>query len=116
MGDAPGTTISVTSMAAPKDAMRAYEKAQKIKTEKPAEAEKELNKAVQLYPQFAAAWTLLGDIHRQRNDFEDARTEYYAGPRSRSPVRESDLWPGHDRHAGKEMGRGNPPDRSGDED
>src|SRR5258707_5290207 len=31
IGNAPGTTISVTSMAAPKDAMRAYEKAQKIK-------------------------------------------------------------------------------------
>jgi tetratricopeptide repeat protein len=76
MGDAKGTTISVTSMAAPKDAMRAYEKAQKIKAEKPAEAEKDLNKATELYPQFAAAWSLLGDIHRQRNDFEGARAEY----------------------------------------
>ncbi len=76
IGNAPGTTISVTSIAAPKDAMRAYEKAQKIKTEKPAEAEKELNKAVKVYPQFAAAWTLLGDIHRERNEFDAARTEY----------------------------------------
>ena len=76
IGNAPGTTISVTSMAAPRDAMRAYEKAQKIKTEKPAEAEKELNKAVKVYPQFAAAWALLGDIHRERNEFDAARTEY----------------------------------------
>jgi Tfp pilus assembly protein PilF len=76
IGNAPGTTISVTSMAAPKDAMRGYEKAQKIKTEKPAEAEKELNKAVKVYPQFAAAWTLLGDIHRERNEFDAARREY----------------------------------------
>ncbi|HEV8494518.1 MAG TPA: tetratricopeptide repeat protein [Candidatus Angelobacter sp.] len=76
MGNAPGTTISVTSMAAPKDAMRAYEKAQKAKTEKPEEAEKYLTKAVEIYPQFAAAWTLLGDIHRQRNEFEAARTDY----------------------------------------
>ena len=76
MGNAPGTTISVTSMAAPKDAMRAYEKAQKAKAEKPEEAEKYLTKAVEIYPQFAAAWTLLGDIHRQRNDFEAARTDY----------------------------------------
>jgi tetratricopeptide (TPR) repeat protein len=44
--------------------------------EKPAEAEKELNKAVKSYPQFAAAWTLLGDIHRQRNQFDAAREEY----------------------------------------
>ena len=76
MGDAKGSTVSVTSMAAPKDAMRAYEKAQKARQEKPAEAEKELNKAVQIYPQFAAAWTLLGDIHRQSERFELARTEY----------------------------------------
>lgn len=76
LGDAPGTTISVTSMAAPKDAMRAYEKAQKIKAEKPEEAEKHLTKAVEIYPQFAAAWTLLGDIHRQRNEFDAARTDY----------------------------------------
>jgi tetratricopeptide repeat protein len=76
LGDAPGTTISVTSMAAPKDAMRAYEKAQKAKAEKPEEAEKYLTKAVEIYPQFAAAWTLLGDIHRQRNEFDAARTDY----------------------------------------
>jgi tetratricopeptide (TPR) repeat protein len=76
IGNAPGTTISVTSMAAPKGAMHAYEKAQKIMAEKPADAEKELNKAVKSYPQFAAAWTLLGDIHRQRNQFDAAREEY----------------------------------------
>ena len=76
IGNAPGTTISVTSMAAPKDAMRALEKAQKIKAEKPAEAEKELNKAVKIYPQFAAAWTLLGDLHREHNDFDTARSDY----------------------------------------
>ncbi|MGC2697457.1 MAG: tetratricopeptide repeat protein [Candidatus Angelobacter sp.] len=76
IGNAPGTTISVTSMAAPKDAMRAYEKAQKDELEKPAEAEKELNKAVHIYPQFAAAWTLLGDLHRQDGKLDLARGEY----------------------------------------
>ena len=77
MGDAKGTTISVTSMAAPKEAMRAFEKAQKARQqEKPEEAEKELNKAVEIYPQFAAAWTLLGDLHRQHERFDQARAEY----------------------------------------
>jgi Tfp pilus assembly protein PilF len=76
IGNAPGTTISVTSMAAPKDAMHAYEKAQKLQAQKPAEAEKELNKAVKIYPQFAAAWTLLGDMHRESNNFEGARNDY----------------------------------------
>jgi Tfp pilus assembly protein PilF len=76
IGDAPGTTISVTSMAAPKDAMRAYEKAQKLRAAKPDEAEKELNKAVKIYPKFAAAWTLLGDMRRELNDFAGARADY----------------------------------------
>ncbi|HLK08823.1 MAG TPA: hypothetical protein VKV30_12790 [Candidatus Angelobacter sp.] len=76
IGNAPGTTISVTSMAAPKDALRALEKAQKIKADKPVEAEKELTKAVKIYPQFAAAWTLLGDLHREHKDFNTARTDY----------------------------------------
>jgi len=76
IGNAPGTTISVTSMVAPKEAMRALEKAQKIKAEKPVEAEKELSKAVKIYPQFAAAWTLLGDLHREHNDLNTARTDY----------------------------------------
>lgn len=76
LGDAPGTTISVTSMAAPKNAMHDYEKAEKALEEKPEEAEKDLHKAVQIYPQFAAAWTLLGDIHYQNKQFEEARNEY----------------------------------------
>jgi len=76
VGDAKGTTISVTSMAAPHDAIRAFEKAERMRQEKPAEAEKDLRKAVQIYPQFAAAWTLLGDMHRQSNQLELARTEY----------------------------------------
>jgi len=76
LGDAPGTTISVTSMAAPKNAMHDYEKAEKALEEKPEEAEKHLHKAVQSYPQFAAAWALLGDIHFRNNQFDQARTEY----------------------------------------
>lgn len=76
IGNAPGSTISVTSMAAPKDALRAYEKALKLKAEKPAEAEKELDKAVRIYPQFAAAWSLLGDIHREHNEFAGAQDDY----------------------------------------
>ncbi|HKR94113.1 MAG TPA: tetratricopeptide repeat protein [Candidatus Angelobacter sp.] len=76
MGDAQGTTISVTSMGAPKNAMHAYEKAEKELQDKPADAEKELNKAVQIYPQFAAAWNLLGDIHRENKQLDQARTDY----------------------------------------
>lgn len=76
MGDAKGTTVSVTSMAAPKDAMRAYEKAEKDQQERPKEAEKELEKAVKIYPHFAAAWTLLGDLHREAGQLDEARADY----------------------------------------
>lgn len=90
MGNAQGTTISVTSMAAPKNAMHAYEKAEKELQDKPADAEKELNKAVQIYPQFAAAWNLLGDIHRENKQLDLARTEYgraiFADPQFVNPT------------------------------
>jgi tetratricopeptide (TPR) repeat protein len=77
MGDAKGSTVSLTSMAAPKDAKQAFEKGRKALSEdKFDEAEKELNKATAKYPQFAAAWSLLGDIHQQHNQFVKADEEY----------------------------------------
>jgi Tfp pilus assembly protein PilF len=76
LGNAPGTTISMTSMAAPKDAMHAYEKAQALIEEKPDEAKKNLEKAVEKYPHFAAAWTMLGDLHRKRNEMDEAEKDY----------------------------------------
>lgn len=76
MGNAPGTTISMTSMAAPKDAMHAYEKAQKLIEDKPDEAQKNLEKAVEKYPHFAAAWTMLGDLHRKRSELDEAEKDY----------------------------------------
>jgi Tfp pilus assembly protein PilF len=76
LGNAPGSTISVTSMAAPKKAMSEYEKGQRIKIDSPLEAIEHLKKAVGIYPRFAAAWAVLGDIDRQREEFVAARSEY----------------------------------------
>ncbi len=77
MGDAKGTTVSVTSMNAPRDAKQAFEKAEKANEQKKfADAEKELSKAVKVYPQFAAAWSLMGDLHQQQGQFQLAREEY----------------------------------------
>jgi tetratricopeptide (TPR) repeat protein len=73
----PGTTISMTTMNAPDSAKHAYEKGRKAFGEnKFSEAEKELNVAVKAYPNFAAAWSLLGDIHQQQKQFEPAIKEY----------------------------------------
>lgn len=77
MGDVHGATVSLTTMSAPKDARQAFEKARKAAQDnKPEEAEKELEKAVHIYPHFAAAWSMLGDLHHQRNRIEEARAAY----------------------------------------
>jgi tetratricopeptide (TPR) repeat protein len=77
MENMPGTTISMTTMNAPNDAKRAYEKGRKAFDEsKFPDAEKDLNKAVKIYPSFAAAWSLLGDVHQQEKQFDQATKEY----------------------------------------
>ena len=77
MGGVEGSTISVTSMSVPKNAHEAFEKGRKAGNEKRFdEAIKELNKAVAVAPQYASAWSLMGEIHRLQNDFASARKEY----------------------------------------
>jgi len=72
-----GSTISMTSLAASKDARQAYEKGRKARSENKLEqAEKELNKAVELYPSYAAAWALLGEVHTMQNRLQEAAKEY----------------------------------------
>jgi tetratricopeptide (TPR) repeat protein len=65
-----GTTISITSLAAPKDAANAFSKGRDaVKKEKWADARKQFEKAVQVYPQYAAAWFELGySLERLKDD------------------------------------------------
>lgn len=77
MGDVNGATISSTTMAAPNNARQAFEKARKAaQGKKLEEAEKQLHKAVEIYPNFAAAWSLLGDVEQQQQKLEEARSAY----------------------------------------
>ena len=77
MDNVKGDTISASTARAPDDARRAYEKGLKDYREKKfSEAEKNLNKAVRIYPEFASAWSLLGDIHQQQEQFEQATKDY----------------------------------------
>jgi hypothetical protein len=77
MGMADGPTVSVNTMTIPKDARDAFDRGRKAGTEKKFdEAVTELNKAVGTFPQYAAAWSLLGEVHRLQNQFEPAKTEY----------------------------------------
>ena len=77
LGGGTGTTISLTTMQAPNGARKAYEKAQKdVSKENLKDAEKELDKAVQEYPKFAAAWALLGMIHQSSKQLDQASKDY----------------------------------------
>lgn len=77
LGGVDGSAISLTSMAAPPEARKAYEKGRKAGGEKKFdESIKELNKAVAIYPQYAVAWSLMGEVHRMQNQFDPAKKEY----------------------------------------
>jgi tetratricopeptide (TPR) repeat protein len=67
-------TVSVTELRAPKDARKAYEKAQHaLQKRKLAEAQMELEQAVRVYPHYAAAWADLGWLYAQQNRLDPAR-------------------------------------------
>jgi len=75
-GKGRGALQSETTRSAPRKAFQLYEKAQKeLAKPKPnaAKAAKELEKAVKRYPQFAAAWNLLGEARARLNDIPGAR-------------------------------------------
>lgn len=66
-----GTTVSTSISRAPKKAKRAFEKAEEElgkKKAQPAKAAKELEQAVKEFPEFAAAWHLLGELRLVLDD------------------------------------------------
>jgi Tfp pilus assembly protein PilF len=76
-GKAEGTTISLTTMQAPGNARKEYEKAQKLLGKEDLKgAEKNLTKAIEIYPRFAAAWALLGTVHQSFNQLDEASKDY----------------------------------------
>ena len=72
-----GLTISVVSALAPKDARKAYENGRKAEANnKMDDAQKNFEKAVSVYPQYAAAWFELGRVNEQGNRLDEARKAY----------------------------------------
>lgn len=72
-----GTTISAVSLAAPKDARKAFDKARdSVKKNKADDAAKNYQKAVDLYPKYATAWYELGRIHAMQGRPDDARKAF----------------------------------------
>src|SRR5262249_23447349 len=77
LSNVEGSSISVTSLQAPKDARRSYQNAiQDLRKDKTAEAEKQLAKAVEQYPRYAAAWYELGRLQEDRGDIPAALQSY----------------------------------------
>jgi tetratricopeptide (TPR) repeat protein len=77
LGQVQGMTISATSAAAPKDAQKAFDKGrEKASRQKWDEAQPLLEKAVGIYPKYAAAWFELGVAQMHRNDAAQARHSF----------------------------------------
>lgn len=77
MGQDEGSTVSMTSMNAPKDAKKAFVKGtEALKKKKTDEAEEELGKAVAAYPKYADAWYQLGLLQLNANHAEAARNSF----------------------------------------
>lgn len=66
-----GSAVSITTAAAPKDALKSFHKAREdCLSEKPDRAQRELQKALEIYPQFAEAWYQLGRLQATLNSPE----------------------------------------------
>jgi tetratricopeptide (TPR) repeat protein len=72
--DHEGSTVSMTALRAPEDARKAYEKGVAAATDKKwPKAQKELERAVSIYPEYAQAWTDLGEVLLQQSKDAEAR-------------------------------------------
>jgi tetratricopeptide (TPR) repeat protein len=77
LGDVKGSNTSATSAQAPKDAQKAYDRGgAAVKASKPDDAQKELLKAVEIYPRYAAAWFELGQLYERRSHVPEAKDAY----------------------------------------
>ncbi len=81
-------TVSLKTLAAPKDARKAWEKAGKeLQKKKPNASKviKELEKAVEIYPEFASAWHMLGEVHLAQND-RPAASQAFEAAQAADPI------------------------------
>jgi hypothetical protein len=73
-----GTTVSLTSMLAPKSARKMVDQSLKaVRKNRLSDAEAFLKSAVQEYPQYAEAWFELGLIYERQDRVEEAYGRYY---------------------------------------
>jgi tetratricopeptide (TPR) repeat protein len=72
-----GSTVSATALRAPEDARKLFGKGVAAMTdEKWAAAERNFQKAVEIYPEYAAAWSDLGQVFMEQQKPMDARAAW----------------------------------------
>lgn len=79
----PGTTVSLDSLRVPESARRFVKEAVEILSRRPSpdyrKAARKLEKAVEIYPRFAVAWQLLGQVRGELRDTAGARRAFEKG-------------------------------------
>ena len=103
LAPADGTTVNASSLAAPKPAQKVFSKAMDLlKKQKSEEAEGNFRKAVELYPNFAAAWVELGKMQAVDGHLDEARKSFNAAiaaePRFVAPYLELSALAAHDKN------------------
>lgn len=77
LANVEGTIVSANSLAAPKDARKAFDKAREaIRKNKWDDAAKHLHKALDAYPEYADAWYELGLCYQRQNNIAEARNSF----------------------------------------
>ena len=77
LGPSEGNTVSASSLSAPKDARKAFDKGQDaLKKKKPEEAMKDFERAIELYRGYATAWFELGRLQIAAGDRYTARGSF----------------------------------------
>lgn len=77
LANVEGFTISMTTLNAPNPARKAFEKGTKEAAKKKWDkAQVELEKAVNIYPEYAVAWHALGQVYEAMGKPEEARGAY----------------------------------------
>ncbi len=73
-GDAEGSEVSVATLQAPPEARKAWEKGMKaLENQKWPQAEKEFRRAVTIHPEYASAWSALGEALGELSRPREAR-------------------------------------------
>ena len=77
IGDSEGSIVSMTALKAPEPAKKAFGKGAAAMIDKKwAVAQKNFERAVEIYPDYAAAWSDLGVVYKEQSKPKEARTAW----------------------------------------